>query len=105
MYTEAELVRCATWCLQTFSGTQHVYVRLRDVAILLFSTTTAVRRGSSQILHWSDMFVSHIPMDDMHLRKRVLVSHEMGSRCPPLLTLTDRISPTGPCCSRGQRET
>ena len=88
-----------------FSGTQRVYVGLRDVAMLLFSTTTAVRGGSSRILRWSDMFVSHIPMDDMRLGKRVLVSHETGSRRPPLLALTDRISPTGPCRSRGQHKT
>ena len=105
MYTEAELVRCTTWCLQTFSGTQRVYVRLRNMAMLLFSTMTAVHGGSSWILCWSDMFISHIPMDDMRLGKRVLVSHEMGSHCPPLLALTDWISPTGPCRSCGQCET
>lgn len=63
------------WCLQKFSGTQYVYIGLRDAAMLLFSTTTAVRGGSSRILRWSDLFVSHIPMDDVCLGKRVPVSH------------------------------
>ncbi|KAI9437072.1 hypothetical protein BJY52DRAFT_1230257 [Lactarius psammicola] len=41
--------------------------------MLLFSTTTAMRGGSSRILHWSDMFVSYIPMDDLCLGKKVPV--------------------------------
>ena len=73
-YTEVELVRCALWCLQKFSGTQHVYIGLRDAAMLLFSTTTAVHGGSSRILRWSDLFMSEIPMDDVRLGKKVLVS-------------------------------
>jgi len=75
-YTEVELVRCALWCLQKFSGTQHVYIGLRDAAMLLFSTTTAVRGGSSRILRWSDLFMSEIPMDDVRLGKKVPVSCE-----------------------------
>jgi len=39
----------------------------------------AVRGSSAQILHWSDMFVSHIPMDDVGLGKRVPVSYKKGS--------------------------
>lgn len=43
-------MRCATWCLQKFSGPQRIYVGLRDAAMLLFSTTTAVRGGSSSLV-------------------------------------------------------
>ena len=99
-------MRCSTWCLQHFSGRQRLYVGLRDAAMLLFSTASAVRGGSSRILRWSDMFVSHIPMDDVHLGKRVTVSRESeiataavadaGVPPPP--------PPTGPCGSRRQRE-
>jgi hypothetical protein len=69
-------VQCATWCLQEFSGPQRIYVGLRDAAMLLFSTTTAVRGSSSRILCWSDLFVSHIPMDDICLGRRVPVSYD-----------------------------
>jgi hypothetical protein len=75
-YTEAELIRCATWCLQNFSGRQHVYVGLQDAAMLLFSTTTAVHGSSSRILCWSDLFVSEIPMGGVHQARKVKVSHE-----------------------------
>jgi len=80
-YTANELMRCSLWCLQKFSGTLFVYVGLRDAAMLLFSTTTAVRGGSSRILRWSDLFVSQIPMDDVCLGKRVPVSCEAGHVC------------------------
>jgi hypothetical protein len=70
-----ELTRCALWCLLKFSGTQQVYVGLRDAVMLLFSTTTAVCGGSSCILRWSDLFMSEIPMDDVRMGKKVLVSY------------------------------
>jgi len=75
-YTEAELMQCAVWCIQHFSGVQCIYIGLRDAAMLLFSTTMAVCGGSSCILRWSDMFVSYIPMDDVCLGEKVPVSHE-----------------------------
>ncbi len=75
-YTEAELMRCTVWCIQHFLGVQHIYISLRDAAMLLFSTATAVRGGSSRILRWSNMFVSYIPMDDVRLGEKVPVSHE-----------------------------
>jgi hypothetical protein len=101
-YTEAELMRCATWCLKNFSGVQRVYVGLRDAAMLLFSATTAVRGGSSRILRWSDMFVSYIPMDDVCIGRKVPVSHE--NEMEPTAAHTKRIFPSGPCGPCGQRK-
>jgi hypothetical protein len=78
-----ELTRCALWCLLKFSGTQQVYVGLRDAAMLLFSTTTAVRGGSSRILRWSDLFMSEIPMDDVCVGKKVPVSYITTNKFDP----------------------
>ena len=100
-------MQCSTWCLQHFSGRQHLYVSLHDAAMLLFSTTSAVCGGNSQIFHWSNMFMSHIPMDDVHLRKMVTVSCKSeiatiavanaGLPPPPP-------PPTGPCSSHRQHK-
>jgi hypothetical protein len=99
-YTANELMRCSLWCLQKFSGTLFVYVGLRDAAMLLFSTTTAVRGGSSRILRWSDLFVSQIPMDDVCLGKKVPVSCKAGHMCSDqcffLLYRSFRLSRTMP---------
>jgi hypothetical protein len=103
-YTESELMRCSLWCLQKFSGTLFVYVGLRDAAMLLFSTTTAVRGGSSRILRWSDLFVSQIPMDDVCLGKRVPVSCEAGHVCSCAQTNALSLY-IGACSSRRQCQT
>ena len=42
--------------------------------MLLLKTTTAVCGGSSCILHWSDLFMSKISMDNVCLGKKVPVS-------------------------------
>jgi hypothetical protein len=62
------------WCLQSYSGTQYVYVGLRDAALLLLSTSMAVRGGSARILRWSDFFMSEIPMHNICAGKKVPVS-------------------------------
>ena len=92
-YMEAELMRCARWCLQKFSGRQRVYIGLRDAAMLLFSAASAVRGGSSQILCWSNLFVSYIPMDGVHLGKKVPVSCEGKMGFALSLKLTDADPP------------
>ena len=74
-YTEAELTHCTLCCLLKFSGMQQVYVGLCNAAMLLFSTTTAVHGGSPHILHWSDLFMLEIPMDDVCVGKKVQVSY------------------------------
>ncbi len=76
MYMEAKLMQCAVWCIQHFSEVQHICIGLHNAAMLLFSTATAMHGGSSHILCWSDMFVSYIPMDNVHLGEKVPVSHE-----------------------------
>jgi hypothetical protein len=62
-------------CCGAFSSSQARSRFTLGCAMLLFSTTTAVRGGSSRILCWSDLFMSEIPMDDVRMGKKVPVSY------------------------------
>jgi len=62
------------WCLQSYSGTKHVYVGLHDAALLLLATSMAVRGNSARILRWSDLFMGEVLMNDVCAGKKVPVS-------------------------------
>ena len=82
-YTSEELKGCLLSCLMEFSGSQYVLVGMRDQAMLLLSATTVFYGESIRMLKWSDLFLSEIPMDDVHLGYKVPVS------CPTLPTCRD----------------
>ncbi|KAK7027698.1 hypothetical protein R3P38DRAFT_3190769 [Favolaschia claudopus] len=63
-YTVAELRKCASWCLTNFSGSNRIYLGLRDRAMLLLGAGTAFRGDSTRILLWSDLFKTSIPLGD-----------------------------------------
>ena len=63
-YTKEELERCSLFCLTDFSGPKEIFVGLRDRAMLLLSTTTALRGGSCRAVQLSDLFPAVIPSPD-----------------------------------------
>jgi len=72
-YTEAELKAASLWCMSHFKGVKQTWVGLRDRAMLLFSAATAVRGENARILRWSDLFMSEIPMDSIHMGLKIPV--------------------------------
>ena len=56
-----------------FKGVKQTWVGLRDRAMLLFSVATAVRGENARILRWSDLFMSEIPMDSIHMGLKIPV--------------------------------
>lgn len=73
-YTTEELAKCSAWCLTKFSGTRQVFVGLRDCAMLLFGTSTALRGEGTRMLQLSDLFLSEVCIDDIQLGYTVPVS-------------------------------
>lgn len=63
-YTREELERCSLFCLTDFKGPKEIFVGLRDRAMLLLSTSTALRGGSCRGVELSDLFPSTIPSPD-----------------------------------------
>jgi hypothetical protein len=71
--TEEKLTRASVWCLTDTKGDRQTFIGFCDRAMLLFATSMAVRGENLRILHWSDMFVSEIQMDDVHMGLNVPV--------------------------------
>lgn len=73
-YTEDELVRGATWFLQSSRGTKlQVHTGVRDRCMLLISTTSAFRGNNIRSLLLSDLAVRDVPMLDLGLDAKVMV--------------------------------
>jgi hypothetical protein len=79
-YTKEELTRASLWCLTNIKGDCQTFIGFCDRAMLLFATSTAVRSESLHILCWSDMFLSEIPMDDVHMGIKIPVRSDFASR-------------------------
>ncbi|KAN0134511.1 hypothetical protein V8E53_007657 [Lactarius tabidus] len=63
-YTREELERCSLFCLTDCKGPKDIFVGLCDRAMLLLSTSTALRGGSCRAIELSDFFPSTIPSPD-----------------------------------------
>lgn len=76
-YSKTELLRCSWWALTDVSGPQHIFVGLRDRAMLLLSATTAFRGENCRALQWSDLFRATVPLDqtsEIEVSQAVLAS-------------------------------
>jgi hypothetical protein len=94
-------MRASVWCLTDMKGDRQTFIGLRDRAMLLFATSTAVCGESIRILRWSDMFVSEIQMDDVHMGLKVPVGDFTQVTC--FVTSLNHGS-SGPHFFGGQRE-
>ena len=65
MYSKEELFWCSLWALTDFLGKHHVFVGLRDCVMLLLSVATVFCGESCRMLHWSDLFRTMAPLDQM----------------------------------------
>jgi len=63
-YTKEELERCSLFCLTDAIGPKQIFVGLRDMAMLLLCTSTALRGASCHAVELSDLFLSIIPSPD-----------------------------------------
>lgn len=74
-YTEDELIRGSTLCLQSSgSSKSQVHLGARDRAMLLISTCTAYRGNNTRGLLVSDLAVRDVPMVDIGSDVKVMVS-------------------------------
>ncbi|KAH9178185.1 hypothetical protein EDB89DRAFT_1151160 [Lactarius sanguifluus] len=101
-YTVEDLKRCSLFCLTEFSGRKEIFVGLRDRAMLLLSTSTALRGGSCRAVELSDLFPATIPSPGGG-GSGIEVRRAFYNRC---CTLPDRsMCETGTRHPIGQRET
>ncbi|KAG6821913.1 hypothetical protein H0H92_016155 [Tricholoma furcatifolium] len=61
-FTEAELRRCSLWCLQLKGTPQQVHNSIRDRAMLLLSTSMALRGDNTRALLLSDLYLQDVPL-------------------------------------------
>lgn len=79
-YSNEELRRCSLWALTEFTGRQHIFIGLRDRAMLLMSAATALRGENCRMLQWSDLFRTVVPLDQT---TRVEVREVLQAGCHP----------------------
>jgi hypothetical protein len=86
-FTAEDLMRCAGWCLTDFKGPQHIYIGLRDRAMLLTSCSVAFRGDSTRNLLLSDLFATDVVFNAKGLGEVVPVRI-----CPPYFSHLMHIS-------------